>query len=125
MIGSNNRVQGRPILDVLAKRLAAYGIVSITVDKAGKQTHTVPLLNGHLRLAIEPVHLALKSAPRYYPFSQAPKDGATPRSPSDARSTPIPPVTTRSASMQFCSISQTASRLCPRAGLDNSLGAAS
>ena len=75
-IERDNRVQGRPILDVLAERLRGNGMVSITVGKTGKQTRTVPLLNGRLPLAIEPAHLALKSgAPNLPVFTIADRPG--------------------------------------------------
>jgi lauroyl/myristoyl acyltransferase len=76
MIERDNGVQGRPTLDVLAERLRGNGMVSITVGKTGKQTRTVPLLNGRLPLAIEPVHLALKSGANMLPvFTIAERPG--------------------------------------------------
>jgi lauroyl/myristoyl acyltransferase len=75
-IERDNRVQGRPILDVLADRLRGKGMVSITVGTTGKQTRTVPWLNGRLPLAMEPAHLALKSgAPMLPVFTIAERPG--------------------------------------------------
>ena len=69
VIGRDNRVGGRPTLDVLAERLRANGIVSITVGDSCRHTLTVPLLSGAIRLSTGPAHLAASTGAPLIPIS--------------------------------------------------------
>lgn len=77
MIGRDARVNGRPTLEVLADRLAANRLVTITVGTGGRRILAVPFLDGEFRVATGPAHLALVTGAPILPvftIAEAPGD---------------------------------------------------